>query len=175
MIILVFDIEYTGIAANPPRGWKKIKRDAYKEGGKYWHKTFARKHFTHAGAKKYGYARRSGEQFPFMSKAFLRSYTGQKWRKHKHTNPLVFTGATRADVMTKWRVQGTRPGGAVVIMNARGLNRRPKGGKINMRAEMERVVPEEIAKMAQHIGAKANKALAELPRRTRRRKRIGGK
>lgn len=173
MIALFFDIEYTGLAANPPRGWNTVKREAYKEGGRYWHEHFAKRHFTNPGARKYGYKLRKGQEYPFGSKGFRKSYTGRKWREKKHTNPLVWSGDTKHLVLTKWRVQGKRDGSAVVIMNAPGLNRRPKGGRIRMRDEMEVVIGEEVQAIARHIQNHVLRGLKQLESRKRRRKRIG--
>lgn len=171
MFTMVFDIEYSGILAEP-RGWKTIRREAYREAGRAWHRKFAAKHFTHPGAKKYGYTPRSGQEHAFGSNAFSRSYTGQKWRKKRHTNPLVWSGETKRLVLTNWRIQSHRNGAATVIMNAPGLNLRNPKSTINMREEMERITQDEVHYSAGRAQVRADSGLKALSSTRRKRRRI---
>lgn len=159
MIVIAFDVEYEGILADPSE-WKKVRKKAYKDAGTFWHKSFAAGHFSNAGAKKYGYRKRT------------KDYIKKKWREKKHTNPMVWSGTTKRHALTKWRVQGKRGGGAEVIINARGLNRRPSRGSINLRQEMETVITPEVEQMGMAAQNSANKGLAKLARTKRKRKRI---
>lgn len=120
-------------------GW--ILKRAWTATGIEWHTKFRLKHFTHQGAQEYGYTPRKGEEFAWFSKEWWNSYTGKKWRKYKHNLPLVFTGESmgRTEILD---VRATR-NGCKVILNAPGLNRRPLGGRIDMRDEMTRISPAE--------------------------------
>lgn len=161
MMALFFSLEYTGILANPPSGWKKVKAKAYKDGARAWHTKFAAGHFELGAYRKYGYRKRT------------KSYNQKKLREKKHLKPLVWDGKVRHDVLHQWRIQGRRGGGASVIMNAPGLNWKRHSGK-SMRVEMETVTRSERDAMAKVVERSANRGLRSLKPKKRRRKRIGG-
>ena len=162
MMSLQFDIEYTGIAANPPRGWKGVKREAYREAGRWWHTKFKFRHFNKRWGKAYGYQPRT------------REYNRRKRKEKGHTEPLVWSGDTKREAMSKQRVISKRGGWAQIIINARGLNRRRNASAPNLRQEMETVLPVEIHEMARRMERKANRDIKQNARTQRRRKTIRG-
>jgi hypothetical protein len=141
------------------RQWNVIAKAAFEKVGLRWIQRFLDKHFTHAGAREYGYEPRSGELRRSGSKAYRRSYTGIKERMFGHTLPLVFTGTSR-DRCEAGRVIPSRTG-VRVMMNAPALNLRAKHSKINLREELTRVsIPEQreltdllVAEIDRGIGA----------------------
>lgn len=145
---------------------RKIKA-AWLVAGTWWHKEMRPKHFTKRGAREYGYVPRYGE--PGSGRRFRGSYTGRKLRRFGHTNPLVFTGLSRD--LTRVRDVRNTAKGVRVVMNAPTLNRRPRGGRINMRDEMTRI---SIAERNQLIRLMDRKIHADLRAdRTTRVKRYG--
>jgi hypothetical protein len=117
------------------REFNKISRGAWGDAGVYWHQMLRPKHFTHAGATEYGYAKRAG--VGLTGKAFRASYTGRKLRKYGHTYPLVLTGESKVRTATLGRVYATRDS-ARVTMNAPALNfwHRKMTPGLDMAAEM---------------------------------------
>lgn len=136
--MILFKIKYQGAVPRlAQRELRRLLRDSFEDAGVFWHRMFRRKHFTKAGAREYGYTPRKGEQAGRGSKAFRRSHTGRKLRQFGHTLPLVFTGQSRQ--LTRIRDIRATSKGVRIVMRAPGLNRRPRGGRINLREEMTRV------------------------------------
>lgn len=107
-----------------------------------WHQRFRHKHFTHAGASEYGYLPRKGEGGIGRWRG---SYTERKLRKFGHTYPLVYSGTTRRlSAITRITTSGK---GGKASYNLPTLNLRPRGGRINMRAEFQRISPREEVDM----------------------------
>lgn len=131
------------------REFNEIKRQAYRAVGEYWHAHFLPQHFTTAGARKYGYTPRQGEQGGQSPKQFWRSYTGRKLRYLGHKRPLVKSGeserrATARPAKITVTVTSTRSRAKVVIP-APALNFRPPHSRVDMRREVETVTDDEIA------------------------------
>lgn len=82
-----------------PRGmigkFNDCSRKAGTAMGVAWWSRFRPKHFTHEGAREYGYAKRRGEGAGRGTKEWWQSYTGRKQRVYHHTLPLVWSGASR--------------------------------------------------------------------------------
>lgn len=116
---------------------KRLKR-TWGSTGKYWHARFSGKHFTQRGAREYGYARRK------------RRYTARKKKKFGHTRPLVYSGETMRGTRTR-TIRATRHGVRVSLPKTQALNFRPKGGRINMRQEMQTVSSREEKLIGRHI------------------------
>lgn len=171
MIAFDITVERTGGAALKKRDYNRIRSQAYSAAGTLWHQRFSRKHFTHAGARKYGYTKRKGQEFAFGSKAFRRSYTGRKWRKFRHTNPLQYTGESKRIVAGQTKVKATRRGAvkASVIMPARTFNRRPAGSMINMRIEMTTVATDETRQMGTKVEQVMVRGIKNFPKKRKRR------
>ena len=171
MIAFEITIERTGGAALKKRDYNRIRSQGYTEAGRLWHRRFSRKHFTHQGARKYGYKKRKGQEFAFGSKGFKRSYTGQKWRRFRHTNPLQYTGESKRIVANQTRIKATKRGAvkASVIMPARTFNRRPAGSMINMRVEMTTVTSDETQPMAAKSEQVMVRGIKNFPKKRKKR------
>lgn len=135
-----FRIRYHGAVPGVTLGKRELnneKKGTWKKTGVYWHRKFREKHFTAAGAREYGYYARKGEKMAKGSKAYKRSYTGQKERQFGHTRPLEFSGASRQ--LTRIRDVRSTSKGVRVVLRAPTFNYRHPKSRINMRAEMTRV------------------------------------
>lgn len=133
-------IKYTGAVPGVTLGRRELNREkkgSWHHTGTYWHQKFRKKHFTKAGAKEYGYIARKGEKMAKGSKAYKRSYTGQKERKFGHTRPLEFSGLSRQ--LTRIRDVRAFSKKVRVVLHSRTFNRRHRKSQINMREEMTRV------------------------------------
>jgi hypothetical protein len=166
--VLLIKVTYSG--ATPDMA-KRALNELYKQSfgitGKLWHTRFHRKHFTHRGAREYRYSPRHGERMSKGSKRYRQSYTGRKERTFGHTLPLVLTGASRKLASIK-DVRATSKGARVVI-HARGLNRRRRGAKQSMRAEMTTISAGEEKVMIERFGAAMMTRLNRVKgRRTKR-------
>lgn len=128
---------------------------ALRQIGALWHSRFRPKHFTHAGAKEYGYTRRRGEDSTFGSKSFWGSYTGRKFNRYRHTLPLVYSGLSRR--LTAVRdIRATRKR-VRIVMPAPALNLRPRNGRIRMREEMTRVSRREADFLTETFEGRINR------------------
>jgi hypothetical protein len=128
----------------------RVTRACLEQVANYWHRHFRAKHFTAAGAREYGYAKRRGEELGQGSKAFWHSYTGRKLRKYGHKRPLVLSGVSEAlTLMRDVRVTGKR---ARVVLHAPALNFRNPYSQINMREEMMRVSEAEARTLTGRAG-----------------------
>lgn len=116
------------------RDYNAAKKIAFGKLGEYWFKHFRPKHFTKAGAREYGYIKRKGEDLPHGSKGFRASYTGRKFKKFGHKQPLVYTGESR-EASRKGRVKPTSKG-VQIIMRAPRLNRRNPNSQIKPSDEL---------------------------------------
>lgn len=133
----------------------RAKKGAFLTMGAYWHQHFRKRHFATVAYREYDYAPRKGDELPFGSREFWRSYVGRKLRKMGHRLPLVYSGASRT--LAKIRdVRATSKGGRIMI-HAPTLNLRPKGGRINLREEMARISPREWQKMLRVCGRELNR------------------
>jgi len=94
------------------RTWNNVVRMAWVAVGKYWHRNFRPKHFTEAGAREYGYAKRGAE------------YEQRKKREVGHNLPLVWSGDSRdATAQGRIKAHATRnKSGVKVSMPAGSLN-----------------------------------------------------
>lgn len=151
---------------NTPRGMKAAYNAASKlawhDVGKEFHENYRDKRFTAAHAREAGYHFRKGELLPRDSKAFRRSYTGQKLRIHKHTNPLQFRahGGTRAAVKYS-RISSARNGARVAYSGARTFNFRHPKSKIRMGEEFRRITPAEARTLAEFYDRRLDVHLKE--------------
>jgi hypothetical protein len=74
----------------------EAKRYSYREIGSYFHSTFAIRRFTYSHGKAAGYRPRSGDNAPYGSKQYYKSYAGRKRKQKGHRDPMVWSGFTRA-------------------------------------------------------------------------------
>lgn len=151
-----FRLYYTGIAgekfAKRPFG-REVLTPGFAGMGKHWFTNFRDKHFTEAGAAEYGYTKRKGENLARGSKKWKRSYMGQKWRKHKHQLPLVFSGEARR-LSRIGRIAATAKGVRVLMPRLGKLNYRHPKSKVDMRREMTTISNREVEKLVQ-VGDRA--------------------
>lgn len=154
-----------------PRGMarhlRRVEKMMWQNLGEFWHKTMRPKHFTHAGAREYGYRPRKGERGNPHPKGFARSYTGRKLKKFGHTLPMVFTGESRS--LTGIRDVRATSKGTRVVMRARGLNRRNRHSNINMREEMTRISILEKKQLEARGTVRFEAAMNNIPHRSTRR------
>lgn len=123
------------------RAFNNASKQSWNEAGLYFHQTYRPKRFTVAHGKEAGYRPRSGDELPFGSKQFWRSYVGRKL-KYKHTRaPLVWSGQTRRAVQAA-RISTTSQGASVRYSGARVLNFHPDLAK-----EFRRIIPREARQL----------------------------
>ena len=122
---------------------RQASRQAYQAIAEKHHEENTAKRFTKEHALAAGYRKRAGEEHPFGSKAFWTSYTGRKLKKHGHTLPLVFSGATRARARMATIVVTTNRGQLKYQVNA--LNYQPW-----TRDEFIKILPAEAKELGQH-------------------------
>ena len=142
-------ITYTGAVPGKPlttAALNRVKRPVWRSAGLLWHNEMRAAHFTVEGGRRLGYARRKGEGE--SGKRFWHSYTGQKQKRKGHQRPLVWSG--ESERLSRERDVRATSTGARVVLHTPGLNRRPKGGRINLREEMTRVTAEEHGKLVRH-------------------------
>ena len=156
-------IKIREIGATPwlmKRELPQILKRVWEEIGNHWHRQMRPKHFTHAGAREYGYTPRKGEKDAASSKGFRRSYSGRKLRKFGHTLPLVYTGESR-DITARRDVRPTRHG-VRIVMAANKLNYKNPYTAIDKRDEMTRVSPEDTRTLAAMFNRWLNQSLRAM-------------
>lgn len=140
-------ITYRGIIAPdiPKRLLNQAFQESYEPAGELWHKEFRDEHFTNRGATKYGYTPRQGDSGTKGAKIWKRSYQGRKLRAVGHTRPLELTGESK-ELTKRIDIRATSKRGRIVI-HARKFNFKPAGSSVNMRQEIETVLPQEAERM----------------------------
>jgi hypothetical protein len=139
-----------GMAFLRPAEFRELSKQAAGDGAYHWHRKILPQHFTNAASTRYGYTPRIGERGRSGGTKFARTYTGRKLRLYGHSRPLVWTGESMLRALVPAVRRTAR--GAKAVIHSPGFNRRPKGGLINMRSELERfTVPEneEVAKVCE--------------------------
>lgn len=130
------------------RRFNELLKDAWFESGKYWHTEFRPKHFTKEGAAEYGYKPRKGEDLPFGSRGFWKSYTGKKQKRFGHTLPLVNTGELRDRSKTA-NIQPTKNSVRVALSRANKANWHNPHSEINMADELTMISDQEEVILAE--------------------------
>ncbi len=146
MPIFGFKMTYSGFAAEPKRVFNEGAKWAFGQVGLFWHRKLRLKHFTPAGAREYRYQPRKGQTGNAHPFGFRRSYTGIKLRTHGHTNPLEFSGETKA-LSAAARIVATSKGVRVSYPALRKLNFRNPHSKIRMADEYRNVSDAETRKI----------------------------
>jgi hypothetical protein len=95
--MITVHINLSGVALLKKNDVKDAIRAAMQGMGVHWRRRFLPKHFTHAGAREYGYHPRAGEKG--SHRKYYGSYTHQKLRKMNHTLPLVYSGEMRRQAL----------------------------------------------------------------------------
>lgn len=153
---------------NAPRGMRKAFREAQKaawlDTATEFDTAYRDKRFTVEHAREAGYAARKGELLPRDSKAFRRSYAGQKLRIKKHQRPLEFSGDTRKALRRGGKKSSTSTGGKVSYRGARRFNFRHPKSKIRMSEEFTRITRRETEELAQFFDRRLDFHLAQQDR-----------
>lgn len=163
-----------------PRRMAKYHRAASKAGyqaaAEYHHRVHTPKRFTVAHGREANYRPRSGENLPYGSKAFWRSYYGRKLKgqtggskiwylrdviREGTAAPLVWTGETRHRArVTTISVTANR---ANLRYNVNALSYR-----VFPQEEFRRIIPRELAKLGQVFDDTYNKAFNDNNEVTKR-------
>lgn len=136
-----------------PKVAKRVINDIHRAGmrelGLEWHNEYRPLHFRNLATTRYGYTPRQGERGRTVSN-FNRSYTGRKLAEFDHTRPLVYTGESERATQSPTIEATAKRGSArvAVRMRAYKLNYRYPGSPINMRAELQTVIPAEEQALA---------------------------
>jgi hypothetical protein len=136
-----------------PKVAKRVLNDIHRAGmrqlGEKWHTEYRPLHFRNLASTRYNYTPRQGERGRTVAN-FNRSYTGRKLAKFGHTRPLVYTGESERASQTPTIEAVAKRGSArvAVRMRAYKLNYRYAGSPIDMRAELQTVIPAESQALA---------------------------
>lgn len=153
MAFFAIDITSQSTFAATPAERNRALRLAFQRIGEAWHFRFKMKKFTNSASREYGLSPRKGE--PGSGRGFRGSYTEAKLKRRINgkgvraigeTKPFVWGGKSRDDAKASTKVVARARGGfgsADCIINAPTLNLKPKGGRINLREEFERVTDKE--------------------------------
>jgi len=159
-----------------PRGAGKVFRAASKaaflSAADLFDEVYRDRRFTEAHAAAAGYHKRKGEGLPQGSKAYRRSYAGQKQRRFRHSRPLELTGETRDRLRTGGRRSATSNTAKITYAQARKFNFRHPKSQIRMSEEFTRLIPEEITQLAHHYDTRLDQELADANYQST--ERIGG-
>lgn len=159
MLVLHFEVTRTGTGRLNQRVWRGIKRRVWRRVAQYWIDEIRPKHFTKAGAREYGYKPRQGEGAGAGSKAFWRSYTGQKQRKKGHTRPLEWSGQLKTESRGS-RIQASI-NGSTVFVRGRVLNL-SGGDRIDMRREISAVSAGDVVAITRFMQRETDREMKLL-------------
>ena len=119
-------------------------RQGFRDAVTFWQKTFARGHFSPNARFKYSYAPRS------------KAYEARKKKKYGHNLPLVWTGATRRTIQSRF----ARP--TVQKIRATGMFRVRKNLGVRIFArqqELVETIPKELEAMGDVVVGVVEEAL----------------
>lgn len=146
-----------------PRGMRKVWNAASKvsflESAQFFDAHLRDRRFTVAHAQAAGYTKRKGEGLPRDSKAFRRSYAGQKERRYKHNRPLEKSGDTRDKLRTGGRRTATRDKARISYSQASVFNYRHPQSMVRMSDEFRRILPEENEQLAEKYDSRLDREL----------------
>ena len=71
-------------------------KTSYRETARYFHEHFTPRRFTHEHGKAAGYTKRKGDDLPYGSKEYWKSYMGKKKKQKKHRDPFKWSGKSEA-------------------------------------------------------------------------------
>lgn len=161
-----FIITHTGMPLQAKGIARKLMNDILRGAwfliGVHWHKKMRPKHFTHRGAREYGYKPRGGQ--PGSGRKFTGSYTSRKLRLKGHTRPLEFTGQSRK--LTEIRDVRATPKGVRIVMAANTFNRRRSVNSPHMREEMTTVSAAEQREIEKLLGRLIERGISQDRTRT---------
>jgi hypothetical protein len=153
-----------------PRGMQKAHRarqnTSYKEVGAHFLANHVDVRFTPAHAREAGYYLRKGEGMLFGSKPFWRSYSGRKFKKFGHMNPLQFTGASRQRAKVGATSRASSQGVRIPFPALRVFNFRHPQSRIQMNHEFRRITRREAIRLSIVFGTTYNGLLNNQPTAT---------
>ncbi len=148
-----------------PRGMRKVwnagSKLAFLEAAEFFDANLRDRRFTTAHAQAAGYSKRKGEGLPRGTKAYRRSYAGQKESRYKHNRPLEKSGDTRERLRTGGRRTSTATKARISYSQARVFNFRHPKSMVRMSEEFTRVLPEENEQMAHAYDSRLDRELAD--------------
>ena len=149
------ELRYTGF---PPskRDYNNAVKEVLAETALRWHERFFEDHFTEAGAAKYGYLKRKGEN-QRGQKSFKNSYVARKISKLGSNRPLYFSGEAYRESKVP-NVRSTSKESRVIL--SRIFNWKHKKSQIQMRDEVTRVLPAEQAELIEYTGRRLDQKIA---------------
>lgn len=154
----MFDIDLvvTGLVGIKQSKLNEIHKASWRALGQHWRKKYLRGHFTHAGARKYGYTLRKGEVRPGGT-PIPGSYTWTKLKRQSHTRPLEFYGHAKAKALGEEKISPTRF--SVKVLLPQGFNRRHPRSAVRMNDEIRAVTPAELAELQRFWAADLTKRI----------------
>lgn len=151
MLLLKLEPDAKTISRRFRKRYKKAVVEGFAYTGTWWHRKRLPVHFSERGASIYGYTPRS------------KSYQKRKRKAKGHNRPMVWTGASeRLAKIKDVRAKYGRAPKVDVVLHARGLNRRPKKGRIKMHEEVIRVIPREKKQMLAGLMDRINRRLKRV-------------
>lgn len=151
-------IEITGGPSEMRDEWPRIKREAHREFGEWWHENYYPLHFQSFAATRYGYEPRT------------REYRERKRRIMGHDLPLVYSGSFRQET-TSWAEIRATEEGASVTMRAQVLNLVGRSSRDpnypDIREEATTVAPQEQQRFAEWLDDVTTGRMNELQGTTR--------
>lgn len=163
MSLLVVTIETRGSAGATPKDRRDALRDAFAYIAGLWDKLFKMKRFLAGAQRRYNLTPRRGQ--PGSGRAFKGSYTEAKLKRRVNGDGVRAIGETKSFVWSgavRSKVQGQRKIVAKAASHTRAyaenifdvptLNLTPKGGRIKLREEFQRVIEEE-RRLLEGLGA----------------------
>lgn len=133
-------IRLRGVEALRKKEVNDILKESFHLMGLRWWKLYLPQHFGDQAQRRYGYARRSGQQF--NARPRKGSYQAKKLRAFGHQRPLEFTGEAKRQALASPRITSTRD--KVTIRLPRKFNWRATGSQVRMADEIRAVRPDEL-------------------------------
>jgi len=113
---------------------------AYAETAIFFHARLTPARFTYSHGREAGYEKRKGDDLPYGSKQYWRSYMGRKRRQKGHRDPLVFHGESRRQARSvSYTTTSTR---ATLRYRIRAFSFHPK-----YKPDFVRLLPKEVIQL----------------------------
>jgi len=148
-----------------PRGMRKVwnvsSKTSFLAAADFFDDRLRDRRFTTAHAQAAGYTKRKGEGLQRGTKAYRRSYAGQKESRYKHNRPLEKSGDTRERLRSGGRRTSTRDKARIAYSQARVFNFRHPKSMVRMADEFRRILPEENEQLAEVYDSRLDRELAD--------------
>jgi len=145
-MVLVVDIELTGIEGLRKAQVNRALKNANRKLGLRWRRFKLKGHFTETGERRYQFAPRS------------KRYQKFKIEHLKHHHDLVFSGDGKREALRSKKVVPTK--NSVKIPLPRKFNLRPKSGRTNLSKEIRAVTGTELTELTKFLTVQIDKELA---------------